>query len=140
MSKLREMLESRFMRKTGDAYYLQLPHKFNLGSNANMALGLALENGSNMRHFVQRPIPRDYFQGPLLEDVSPPTTVVYQAYREGTDLILEVESSKPHDLILKNVTAIKKLEGLDRKSWNLEDKVLHIATPGRHLLRIVVGA
>ncbi len=136
--KLRHEIEKRFLRQRGGMVFLKVPHRYQIGCNANMALGLALENGSNMRHFVQRPLPRKYFKGPLVEDVRPDNAVILQAYREKNDLMVEFSSTSPVSLVLKNVPAIRKVEGLNTDAWTYENNTLHISKKGQRLLRIIV--
>ncbi|MCP4600020.1 MAG: hypothetical protein GY847_05685 [Proteobacteria bacterium] len=135
---LREVIEKRYLTQNAGLVFLKIPHKFNIGSNANMALGLALENGSNMRHFVQRPLPREYFKGPLIEDVWPDSVVILQAYREKQNLFVELGTPEPAEIVLKNVPAIKEIVGLPKETWSYKDNILHIKNSGRYKFRIVV--
>lgn len=135
---LREMIERRFLVRRNARVFLEVPHEFNIGANANMALGLALENGSNMRHFVQRQPPPEYFEGALIEDVSPADAAVFQAYRDGADLLVELESPGAVTLTLKNARAIERVEGLARNSWQYSGGELKMKIRGRKNLRIVV--
>jgi hypothetical protein len=138
-SKLRTMLEKRFLSQRDGMAFLKIPHRFNIGSNANMALGLALENGSNMRHLVQRPLPRDYFDGPLVSGVSPPEVAVTQAYRDGEELVVELLGRGAVELTLENVSQVSRVGGLDPGSWRFADGVLHVELGGSGLLRIATG-
>ncbi|MCP4675746.1 MAG: hypothetical protein GY854_09620 [Deltaproteobacteria bacterium] len=137
-ARLRQEIEKRFLKTRHGMAFLKIPHRFNIGSNANMALGLALENGSNMRHLVQRPLPRDYLEGPLITDARPDTVVVGQAFREDRDLVVEFASLGPSDFALKNVPGIRSVEGIPAGDWSYKDGVLHIEASGRHQIRIVV--
>lgn len=136
-AKLRHILEKNHLRQNDGMVYLQLPRNFNVGSNANMALGLALENGSNLRHLVQRPLPREYFHGPLIDDVYPPSTVVSEAYRDGDTLVVSLAAAKASRLTLRNVSGIREIRGLSADQWIYEKNILHIKTPGFITIHIV---
>ena len=134
--RLRGMIEKRYITQKGGKVFLTFPHKFGMVSNANMILGLALEEGSNMRHLVQRPLPRDYFAGPLIEEVTPDDAVVLQAYRDKEHLIVELASFGPADIVLGNVSAVTNVEGIEREEWRFQNGTLHIKSRGQRVLRI----
>lgn len=110
--------------------------KFTLFTTAAMATGVVLEGGADVRQLVQRPLPRDYFAGPLLEDVQPRSAAVHQAYRDGTALVVEVASDGPVHLALRNVATVSAVHPLEAKDWSFANGRLEIRTPGRRIYRI----
>ncbi len=138
-ARLRELIERKYAVRKNGMFYLEMQHKYEIGATASMAMGVSTENGSNLRHMVFRPLPRSYFSGPLLDEVHPEETAVYQAYQDGSDLVIEVDEKGPVDLLLKNVASIRKIEGLPRGSWHYKENSLHIKGKGRRRFRIVVG-
>jgi len=95
-------------------------------------LGELLGHGSNLRHLVQRPPPRDYFKGPLVTELIPPETSVYQAYRRDYKLVVEIESPGPVQLRLTNVFSVRSVTGLNvATDWRFEKGVLLLPGHGR---------
>jgi hypothetical protein len=82
-----------------------LPHivesvEWSIGSTANYLLGLSVQSGSDLRSIVQRPLPRGFFNGPLVADVNPCTAAVHQAY-----VITIGDDSDPTDAATAAATA-----------------------------------
>jgi linalool dehydratase/isomerase-like protein len=130
-ARLRKLLNRQYRIEDNGRIFLGLDKKVQIGSTGNMALGLAYESGSNMRHLVQRPLPRSYLKGPLIEEVLPETANVYQAYRDGRKLVVEIGHKGETTLRFRNVARVRKVEGLDKDKWRYEDGLLHVQLDGR---------
>jgi hypothetical protein len=138
--RLRAMIEDRLLAFGGGTVSFRAGPQFAIGSMANFALGLALENGSSMRWLVRRPLPRDWFAGPLVDDVQPDAAAVYEARREGRDLVVDVAGdAAPVRLVLRNVPSVRAVAGAAEGTWRWEEPTLVLTEPGRRVLRIVVG-
>ena len=131
---LRDWLQRRYATNVNGATFLNCSPEHRIGVTANMTLGELLTHGSNLRHLVQRPLPRQYFQGPLITELAPPDTRVYQAFRRGQDLIVECDAPGPVRLGLTNVSGLQSVEGAS--GWQFEKGVLTLPGQGRRLLMI----
>jgi hypothetical protein len=96
-NRMREWLEKTCMTGLGDSPGSDfgsasgvidpaaLPHieesvEWSIGSTANYLLGLSIQSGSDLRSLVQKPLPRSFFNGPIVADINPCTVTVHQAY------------------------------------------------------------
>lgn len=130
VARLRAWLEPRLACSTNDTLFLNVNARYRIGATANVLIGLALENGSDLRALTQQPMPRDFFRRPMLMDVEPTDATVAQACWSGTgELILEIHAHGPVRLKLANVSAIAEIEGLADGTWSFDANVLCIETP-----------
>ena len=134
-AQLHDWMARYYVTHADGATFLNCPAEYRIGSTANVAIGELLRHGSNLRHLVQRPPPRSYFNGPLVTELIPPDTRVSQAYRRGDNLIVEIESSGPVQLRLANVSAIRSVTGIPATAdWRFEKGLLMLPGQGcRHV-------
>jgi hypothetical protein len=131
---LRGWLDRHYATNFHGAAFLNCSPEHRIGTTANVTIAEALRHGSNFRHLVHRPLPRDYFEGPLITELVPVTTRVHQAFRRGMDLIVECDAPGPVRLWLANVSAVSSVGGAD--GWRFEENVLSLPGQGRRLVRI----
>ncbi len=138
-TRLEAWLDKHFRTSANGVTWLNTLPKWRIAVTANRIIALALQNGSDLRALVQRPLPRDYFAGPLLEEVRPATVPVYQAWRDGNDLLVEFDGGgETVHLQLANLPALERLEGLPPgAAWSLRAGILEIPGAGRLRLRLV---
>ena len=134
--RLRGALESLGLTRDARGTYLSAPAWLRIAVTANYLTGLALEHGSDLRALVQRPLPRDYFEGPLLKRVVPATTPVFETRREGSALIVGLQSQGAVTLTLCHVPAIARVEGVGPGDWSYDGERLQVRVQGRTQLRI----
>jgi hypothetical protein len=134
---LKGWLERFCLERTNGMAYIRTDVKGKIASTANYLIGLGLLNGADTRALVHHPLPRDYFNaGPWIESVSPAEAAIYSAYRAGSNLVVEIESPGEAVLLLRNMPAVRKVEGLPESAWNYSESKLKISVPGRHSLVI----
>jgi hypothetical protein len=139
-AQLKRIIEERYLvREDGTRRLRSERPEHGIAATGLMAIGVALENGSDVRALSQNPLPMDYFDGPYLAGVSPDTTAVYQAYRKDGKLVLEIEAQGPAKLTLANVPSIAALEGAGDSEWSYEKGVLTLTAGGRRVLAISSG-
>lgn len=131
---LRAWLDHTYATNVHGAAFLNCPPEYRIGTTANVALGEFLRHGSNLRHLVRRPLPREYFQGPLITELQPATTRVHQAFRRDNDLIVECDSPGSVRLRLANVAEVTSVSGTE--GWHFDRNVLSLPGQGRRLVTI----
>lgn len=137
--KLDAWLDENYMRREGEMLYWFPDTTWRIGVTANRLISMAQKNGSDLRALVLRPLPRAYFSGPLIRTVLPEDTAVYQAYREGDVLVVELGTQSDEVVLqLAHVPAIDRVEGVSPEMWHYEDKRLKLKLPkGKTLFRII---
>lgn len=138
--RLEKWLDGRFLKQEDGKAWLESNHKWRIVVTANRLLARAIANGSDLRGLVQRPLPRDYFQGPLLADVEPADAPIFQAHRSGGTLIIELDGGgRDVALRLANVRDVTSIENLPGDEWSFADGTLKIHNAGRVLLKIATS-
>ena len=138
--QLHDWMARYYLTNAGGATFLNCKAEYRVGSTANVAIGELLRHGSNLRHLVQRPLPRSYFDGPLVTELMPPDTSVSQAYRRGNSLVVEVESSGPVQLRLANVSAVRSVTGIPAtEHWSFEKGLLTLPGQGRRRVTLATA-
>jgi len=137
-ARIEDWLDRGFLRQADGRAWLETSPEWRIGVTANRALAAALAHGSDLRGLVQRPLPRDYFTGPLVTAVGPPDVAVAEAYREGPDLVLNLDAHGQSATVeLANVAAVLDVTGIPRDGWRLEGTRLLLAPTGQVRLRVV---
>lgn len=138
--RLEKWLEERFLKREGDKTWIESNPLWRIGVTANWLLSRSQAHGSDFRSLVQRPLPRDYFQGPLLAEIEPANIPVFQAWRpDDQTLIIELEGrGQDVTLHLAHVKDIATLEGVDADKWTFSEGKLHLSSIGRVTLKITV--
>jgi hypothetical protein len=139
-TRLRGLLEARCLKREGGSAFMGCGKAYEINATSNAALGATVEAGTDLRAVIRRPLPRDYFAGPLVDDVLPEGAAVYQAFRDGGDLVVELDSPGPAEIRLRNVPQIREITGLPRPQWTYDGQVLRISAQGRLTLRISIGS
>jgi hypothetical protein len=135
---LERWLDRHFLRQADGRAWLDTSPEWRIGVTANRALAAALANGSDLRALVQRPLPRDYLQGPRVTRVTPPTVAVHGAHRQGADLILSLDAQGQETRIeLANVGAVRRVDGIGPGTWRDDGQGIVLAPTGRVTLRVV---
>jgi hypothetical protein len=139
-AQLYDWMSQNFLTNAAGATFLNCPAEYRIGCTANFAIGQLLRHGSNLRHLVQRPLPRAYFDGPLVTELIPSDTRVSQAYRREGKLIVEIDSPGPVQLRLANVPAVRAVAGMPAKAgWRFEGGLLKLPGQGSRHLTIETG-
>ena len=131
---LRAWLDRYYATNLNGSGFLNCPPEYRIGTTANVTIAELLRHGSNLRHLVHRPLPRDYFQGPLITELEPANTRVHQAFRRGADLIVECDAPGPVRLRLANVSAVSSVSGAD--GWQFDQHILSLPGHGHRLVTI----
>jgi hypothetical protein len=131
---LRAWLDRHNATNLNGMAFLNCSNEYRIGVTANTTIAELLRHGSNLRYLVHRPLPRDYFKGPLIVGLEPTDTRVYQAWRRGRDLIVEFDSLGPVRLRLANVSAVQSVS--EATGWQLDNQVLSLPGRGRRLVTI----
>jgi hypothetical protein len=131
---LREWLGRHYATNLNGSVFLNCSNEYRIGVTANMTIAELLRGGSNFRDLVHRPMPRDYFKGPLITELGPPDTRVYQAWRRGQDLIVECDSPSTVRLRLANVSTVQSVSEVD--GWQFGNHVLSLPGHGRRFITI----
>ena len=131
---LRQWLDRYFAKNFNGMAFLNCSNEYRIGATANVTIAELVQHGSNLRHLVHRPLPRDYFKGPLISELEPADTRVYQAWRRGEDLIVEFDSPGPVRLRLANVAAVQSVSEV--VGWQFDRRVLSLPGHGRRLVTI----
>lgn len=135
--RLEAWLDSRFLKQKDGKAWLESNPKWRIGVTANRLMARAIANGSDLRGLVQRPLPRDYFKGPLLIDVKPADVPIYQAFRSDGKLLIELDGNQRDvELQLANVGAVTSIENVPEYKWSYADGTLTIRDTGRITLKI----
>lgn len=137
--RLERWLDGQFRRHKDGKTWLDTNPEWRIAVTANRLLAMAIANGSDIRSLVLRPLPRDYFKGPLVADVQPRDVPVYQAYRSDDGLVVELDGGG-HDvtLHLANVGRVTSVENIGGEQWSFSEGKLQLRGIGRVLLRIAV--
>jgi hypothetical protein len=131
---LRQWLGRHYATNFNGMAFLNCSNEYRIGATANLTIGELLQHGSSLRHLVHRPLPRDYFKGPLIVELDPADTRVYQAWRQGRDLVVEFDSRGAVRLRLANVSAVQSVSEV--AGWQFDDRVLSLPGRGRRLVTI----
>ncbi len=131
---LRQWLDRYYAMNFNGMAFLNCSNEYRIGATANVTIAELVRHGSNLRHLVHRPLPRDYFKGPLISELEPADTRVYQAWRRGKDLIVEFDSPGPVRLLLANVAAVQSVSEV--AGWQFDHRVLSLPGHGRRLVTI----
>lgn len=136
--RLESWLDERFLKHENGRAWLESNPKWRIGVTANRLTARAIANGSDLRGLVQRPLPRDYFKGPLLSEVSPADIPIFQAFRSGNTLIIELDGGgRDTTLSLANVKNVTSIENLPDDRWSFSNGILTIRNAERLTLKIV---
>jgi hypothetical protein len=140
-ARLEAWLDAGFRRTENGQTWLATNPEWQIGVTANRALSAALENGSDLRALVQRPLPRDWFAGPLIARVEPPEATVYAARRVDDTLIVDVDGGGQTVTVeLANVVRINAVVGIPAEHCRLDGPRLILDCCPRVSLRVVVEA
>lgn len=135
--RLQNWLERFHLVRTNGMAFIQTDMNGKIGATANYLIGLSLLNGADTRALAHHPLPRNYFnEGPWIETVTPTETTIYCAYRAGSNLVVELESSGETLLRLRNMPTVRKVEGISEPAWNYYEPNLKLNVFGHH--RIVI--
>jgi hypothetical protein len=138
-TRLEAWLDAGFQRTEKGRTWLATNPEWQIGVTANRALSAALANGSDLRGLVQRPLPRDWFAGPLLARVDPPETPVYAARRDGDALIVSLDGGgQTVTLELAHVEKITAVEGFPGEDCRVQGPRLTLDHCPRVNLRVRV--
>ena len=134
-ARLEAWLDGRFRKQERGRLWLETHREYRTGVNANRFLALAVAHGSDLRALVRRPLPRDYFNGALLDAVAPGDTPVYQAYREADgSLVVDLDGrGGPVTLGFRNAGRRPEATLPDgvSGSWDEREGTLRLAPCGR---------
>lgn len=140
-TRLEAWLDAGFRRTENGKTWLATDPEWQIGVTANRAISAALENGSDLRGLVQRPLPREWFTGPLVARVDPPEATVYAARRDGGDLVVSLDGGgRTVTLELANVDLIRAVEGVPAERCRLEGPRLTLERCPRVNLRVLLAA
>jgi len=131
---LRQWLDQHYRTNFNGIAFLACSKECRIGATANLTIAELLRHGSNLRHLAHRPLPRDYFKGPLIVGLEPADTRVYQAWRRGPDLIVEFDSPGPVRFRLAKVAAVQSVA--EATGWQFDNGVLSLPGRGRRLVTI----
>merc|ERR1712038_1880708 len=107
--------------------WLQEGIEWAIGNCANYMLSLLLNDHPDMmRNVTLRPLPRSYFQGPLVMEIYPTNTDVYSCFRQNNDTEIALSFSPPPEHQKKNTLMIKMLNvskivfifGIPDETWS----------------------
>ena len=140
---LEAWLDRHFRKAEEGRAWLETHREWRIGVTANRTLALAQAHGSDLRALVLRPLPREYFQGLLLDSVEPSDTPVYRAYRvrEGS-LVVELDGrGKAVTLKLKNAGRNTTAEWREKAEgkWDPLSGTLAFASCGRLTVSFLPG-
>lgn len=137
---IEKWLEHFYLKVEDGKRFLSTNPQWRIGVTANYISSNAMKNGSDIRSFMQNPLPRDYFSGPIITSVKPERTAVYQAYRpEDNIIIIEVDGDAEVLFIkFKNVKNIVNVSGAQELTWDFKIDTLILQNPGRQILKISV--
>jgi hypothetical protein len=137
--RLEAWLDHHFGQRQNGRFWLNTHPEWRTGVTANRLLAMAIQNGSDLRSFVFRPLPRNYFNGLLLDRVTPDTTPVYAAWREGDALILELDGQdRPVTLALRNAPARITVTGLPPGGWSWTPATRQLQLPPGRRIHLTV--
>ena len=139
--RLRTWLETRYRSGAAGELRLDCDPEYRIGVTSNLLIALALLNGSNLRHLVQRPLPRACFERMLIEDVEPAEADVAAASWES-DGALSVEvlaAGGPVRLRLANAAGAVEVTGAASARQEGEWLELTWPAPGRHRIRVAAA-
>ena len=135
--RLERWLDGQFLKRESGKAWLDTNPEWRIAVTANRLLSMAIANGSDLRSLVMRPLPRGYFKGPLVADVQPQDVPVFQAYRSGGDLIVELDGGgRDVTLQLAHVKQVQSVSGIGGDQWSFSDGKLHLQNAGRVILKI----
>ncbi|MFA7158312.1 MAG: hypothetical protein WC299_03330 [Kiritimatiellia bacterium] len=134
---LKGWLERFYLERTNGLAYIRTEVKGKIASTANYLIGLSLVNGADSRALARHPLPRDYFEtGPWIESVLPEDATIYCAHRAGSNLMVELEAPGEVVLRLKNMPAVRRVEGVAESAWKYSGPELKITLAGRKKIMI----
>ncbi|MFO7936900.1 MAG: hypothetical protein R6V06_04750 [Kiritimatiellia bacterium] len=118
--KLENWLDKHFLKVSGQRQWMTTNPEWQIGVSANRAIALAQAEGSDLRAMIRRPLPREYFNGLLLDRVIPDDTPVYQAIRNANgDLLLELDGrGREIRLFLRNLQSRPEITASPDVGWN----------------------
>lgn len=133
--RLERWLDDHFRKEQNGRIWLDTYREWRTGVTANRFLALAQANGSDLRAMVRRPLPHAYFEGALLECVSPDDAPVYQAYRKPDGMLTVECDGRGCAIVLtfRNVGAspLFQVSGGLRGTWDAATGTLSLPPCGR---------
>ncbi|HRR33010.1 MAG TPA: hypothetical protein P5026_02830 [Kiritimatiellia bacterium] len=139
-ARLETWLDRHFRKDERGRMWLDTHREWRIGTSANRFIALAQAHGSALRPMIRRPLPREYFDGILLEKIWPDDTPVYRACRDAQGaLLLEIDGRGGAPVLtLKNAgddPVVSIAEGAGAK-WNKATRTLRMEPCGRVTIRV----
>lgn len=117
--------------------YLNTNRDWRVSTTANRIISLALKNGSNDRKLIQQSFPKAYFSGPILKNILPQHTPVFQAYQKNTALILEIDGlGNDISLELQNFKQVTNVDAGIPLQWEYKKPWLKISSCPKVTIKI----
>jgi hypothetical protein len=138
--RLETWLDHHFRKAERGRMWLATHREWRIGASANRFIALAQARGSALRPMIRRPLPRNYFDGILLESVAPDDTPVYRACRDAQGaLLLEIDGRGGASALTLRNTGDDPIVTTDNGvgvKWDNATRTLRVEPCGRVTIRV----